>query len=76
MADARPKTHAGSHAPSKKACVSSEGNGPDRSCGERHVQNTSPVSVNYEITDFGKTALGFLNELHKWSDTLPNNEQT
>ena len=37
----------------------------------REVMNTTPVSVQYEITDLGGTALGFLDELRKWSDTLP-----
>jgi DNA-binding HxlR family transcriptional regulator len=27
--------------------------------------------VDYEITDFGRTALGFLDELRKWSESLP-----
>lgn len=38
---------------------------------ERNVIETSPVSVEYSITPFGKTALGFLDELRKWSDALP-----
>ena len=37
----------------------------------REVVDTSPVSVHYEITDFGRTALGFLDELRKWSEGLP-----
>lgn len=37
----------------------------------REVVQSSPVSVHYEITDFGRTALGFLEELHKWTETLP-----
>ena len=28
-------------------------------------------SVHYEITGFGMTALGFLDELRKWSENLP-----
>ena len=38
---------------------------------ERNVIETSPVSVEYSITPFGETALGFLDELRKWSDALP-----
>lgn len=38
----------------------------------REVVDTSPVSVHYEITDFGRSALGFLDELRKWSESLPN----
>ena len=37
----------------------------------REVIDTSPVSVHYEITRFGATALGFLDELRKWSEDLP-----
>lgn len=37
----------------------------------RQVMDTAPVSVQYSITDFGRTALGFLDELRKWSDGLP-----
>lgn len=37
----------------------------------RHVMDTAPVSVQYEITELGKTALGFLGELRKWSESLP-----
>lgn len=37
----------------------------------REVLDTSPVSVQYEITDFGRSALGFLDELRKWSEGLP-----
>ncbi len=37
----------------------------------RRVMNTAPVSVQYSITAFGRTALGFLDELRKWSDQLP-----
>ena len=40
----------------------------------RTVLDTSPVSVEYAITDFGKTALGFLDELRKWSEGLPEEE--
>lgn len=37
----------------------------------RDVMPTAPVSVNYEITDLGRTALGFLDGLRKWSESLP-----
>ncbi|MDE0591494.1 helix-turn-helix domain-containing protein [Halocynthiibacter sp. C4] len=37
----------------------------------REVMDTAPVSVQYELTDFGRTALGFLHELEKWSRDLP-----
>lgn len=37
----------------------------------REVLDTSPVSVHYEITEFGVSALGFLDELRKWSEGLP-----
>ena len=38
----------------------------------RDVVETSPVSVQYSITPFGKTALGFLDELRNWSANLPD----
>ena len=38
----------------------------------RQVMDTAPVSVQYEITEFGRTALGFLDELRKWSESLPD----
>ncbi|MEO1733897.1 MAG: helix-turn-helix domain-containing protein [Pseudomonadota bacterium] len=38
----------------------------------REVQQTAPVSVHYEITDLGRSALGFLDELRKWSEGLPD----
>lgn len=37
----------------------------------REVMDTAPVSVQYEITEFGRSALGFLDELRKWSEGLP-----
>jgi DNA-binding HxlR family transcriptional regulator len=37
----------------------------------RTVMETAPVSVHYEITELGRTALGFLDELRKWSESLP-----
>lgn len=39
---------------------------------EREVLDTSPVSVQYEITEFGRTALGFLDQLRQWSEVLPD----
>ncbi len=38
---------------------------------QRKVRETSPVSVEYSITPLGATALGFLDELRKWSESLP-----
>ena len=38
---------------------------------KRKVMDTSPVSVQYAITPFGETALGFLDELRKWSEAVP-----
>lgn len=32
----------------------------------RKVVSTKPVAVSYEITNFGKTALSFLEELKDW----------
>ena len=37
----------------------------------REVLDTSPVSVQYEITEFGRSALGFLDQLREWSESLP-----
>ena len=37
----------------------------------REVLQTSPITVHYSITPFGSTALGFLDELRKWSEELP-----
>ncbi len=37
----------------------------------REIAGTKPVSVFYEVTDLGRTALGFLDELRKWSESLP-----
>jgi DNA-binding HxlR family transcriptional regulator len=33
---------------------------------KRTVLNTRPIAVSYEITDFGRTALGFLEQLKEW----------
>lgn len=41
----------------------------------REVVETAPVSVQYEITEFGRTALTFLDELRKWSEGLPQETQ-
>ena len=43
----------------------------ERELISRKVLDTSPVSVHYEITARGRTALGFLDELRKWSEALP-----
>lgn len=32
----------------------------------RHVYDTSPVSVEYELTTYGKTLRPLIDELHKW----------
>lgn len=37
----------------------------------REVLDTSPVSVHYQVTDLGRTALRCLDELRKWSESLP-----
>ena len=37
----------------------------------REVMATAPVSVQYEITDVGRTALGVLDALRQWSEDLP-----
>lgn len=44
----------------------------DQGLVRREVMDTSPVSVNYEITPFGRTALGVLDELRQWSEALPS----
>ena len=35
----------------------------------RKVISDRPVAVTYELTEFGKTALGILNELRAWSES-------
>lgn len=35
---------------------------------KRDVISTRPVAVTYEITDFGRSALGVLEELKTWSE--------
>lgn len=42
----------------------------------RAVMDTAPVSVQYEITDFGRTALGFLDALRKWGESLPKGDSS
>lgn len=37
----------------------------------RHVMPTAPVSVQYEITDVGRSALHVLDALREWSEALP-----
>ncbi len=37
----------------------------------REVGQGKPLSVSYEITAFGRTALGFLDALREWSEDLP-----
>ncbi len=44
----------------------------DQGLVKRQVMDTAPVSVQYSITELGETALGFLNELRKWSEDLPD----
>lgn len=35
---------------------------------ERTVLSTRPIAVTYEITEFGKTALGILEQLRDWTE--------
>lgn len=37
----------------------------------RKIADTRPVSVSYEITELGHTALSLLEEVRKWSESLP-----
>ncbi|HIG75620.1 MAG TPA: transcriptional regulator [Bacteroidetes bacterium] len=39
---------------------------------EREVIGTRPLGVTYRITPLGETALGFLDELRRWSESLPD----
>lgn len=39
---------------------------------KREVVATSPVSVEYVITDFGSTAICILDELRRWSESAPS----
>ncbi|WP_022708563.1 winged helix-turn-helix transcriptional regulator [Paracoccus zeaxanthinifaciens] len=43
----------------------------DQGLVSREVCDTAPITVVYEITDLGRTALGFLDQLRKWSEGLP-----
>ena len=43
---------------------------------DRKVMQTSPVSVEYSLTDLGRTALCFLDELRHWADALPTSVVT
>ncbi|MEM8854603.1 MAG: helix-turn-helix domain-containing protein [Pseudomonadota bacterium] len=38
---------------------------------KRQVIDSAPVSVEYSITPFGRSALGILDALRTWSDNLP-----
>lgn len=40
----------------------------------REVMDTAPVSVHYEITARGRTALRVLDELRQWSEALPRSD--
>lgn len=44
----------------------------DQGLIDRIVMDTSPIAVEYHITDFGRTALKCLDELRIWSESLPN----
>jgi len=37
----------------------------------RQVQDTAPVAVEYSLTDRGQSALKCLDELRRWSESLP-----
>ena len=36
---------------------------------DRQVLDTRPVGVQYEMTDFGRTALGVLESLKEWTES-------
>ena len=40
----------------------------------REVAGVKPLSVLYELTDLGRTALGFLDALRLWSEGLPDTD--
>ncbi|GAA0776223.1 helix-turn-helix domain-containing protein [Roseibium denhamense] len=40
----------------------------------RTVVQSAPVSVEYDITEFGASALKFLDELKVWSENLPKDQ--
>lgn len=46
----------------------------DRGLVSRTVVQTAPVSVEYEITEFGRTALSCLDALRIWSEALPQDQ--
>lgn len=43
----------------------------DHGMVKREFVATSPVSVEYEISDFGSTAICILDELRRWSENVP-----
>ena len=43
----------------------------DQGLVTRHVLAGSPVAVEYAITPLGMTALDFLDELRRWTESLP-----
>ena len=44
----------------------------DQGLVARRVLASSPVAVEYEITPLGMTALDFLDELRRWTESLPS----
>ena len=38
----------------------------------RQIINSAPISVEYTLTPKGRSALGLLDELRQWSETLPD----
>lgn len=42
----------------------------------RTVIKSKPISVSYEITELGRTALGFLEILRQWSDDLHSGQDS
>ena len=38
----------------------------------RTVMDTAPISVHYEISHTGRSAIGFLEQLRQWSENLPD----
>ena len=42
---------------------------------EREVLETRPLGVAYRITARGQTALGFLDELRRWTEALPESAE-
>ncbi|MEM9763527.1 MAG: helix-turn-helix domain-containing protein [Pseudomonadota bacterium] len=41
---------------------------------QREVIDTAPVSVQYTLTGKGRTALALLDELRRWSESLPRHD--